>query len=107
MTRYLEQRNSTRYNTEGTITLYSTIMSIKDTNADLLDFSDEGIRFSTVKRLAPGTTIFFKSSSRSYSRAHAEADSQVKSMSLITVKWCRNSPKKEHYEVGANYMIPY
>ena len=57
MASYLEQRNSPRHNTEGTITLYSTIMSIRDINADLLDFSDEGIRFSTAMRMVPGTTI--------------------------------------------------
>jgi len=107
MASYIDQRKSTRYNTEGTITLYSTIMSIKDTNADLLDFSGEGIRFSTAKRMAPGTTIFFKSSSKNYLPTDEVADSQVKSMGLVTVKWCRNRSKEEQFEVGANYVLPY
>lgn len=109
MASYLEKRKFTRHSTEGTITLYSTIMAIRDTNANLLDFSDDGICFSTAKRMTPGTTILFKSSSNNYLRADEEAGCQVKSISLVTVKWCRKSSKKDHPDhiIGANYMIPY
>jgi len=103
MASYLEKRKSTRLNTEGTIILYSNIKSIKDTNANLIDFSDEGISFSTSKRMSPGTTIFFKSGINNCLGAEEDAGSQIKAIGLVTVKWCRNSSKKDHYEIGANY----
>jgi hypothetical protein len=108
MSNHHEKRNSSRHTVGGPITLHPTIMTSRDINAYLLNFSEQGICFSTDKQLIPGTTILFKASKDNYSSADNYDDCQLRSISLVTVKWCQESAQKDKpiHIIGANYMTP-
>ncbi|WP_372683631.1 hypothetical protein [Desulfosarcina sp.] len=105
-----EKRNSSRHTVGGPITLHPTIRASRDINAHLLNFSEQGICFSTDKQLIPGTTLLFKASKDNYLSADRDDDCQLRSISLVTVKWCHESAKQDQPQpihiIGANYIIP-
>ncbi|MEE4114023.1 MAG: PilZ domain-containing protein [Desulfobacteraceae bacterium] len=105
----LEKRISARHPIEVPITLHSGIGTLKEFDAHLLNFSEQGICFTTKKNLVPGTTILFKASKGWSLSAEDDADCQLRSISMVTVKWCHESSQKDQpgYIIGANYMIPY
>ena len=105
----LEKRIASRHPIEGPITLHTTILKSKEINARLLNFSEQGICFTTNKKLVPGTTIMFKASNECHYFAEDYEDCQLRSMSMVTVKWCHESSQKDQtfYVVGANYMMPF
>lgn len=108
MSNHHEKRNSCRHTVGGSITLHPTIRRSRDFNAHLLNFSEQGICFSTEKQLIPGTTILFKASKDNYLSADNDDNCQLRSISLVTVKWCQESEQKDQptHIIGANYMIP-
>ncbi len=108
MSNHHEKRNSCRHTVGGAITLHPTIRTSRDINAHLLNFSEQGICFSTEKQLIPGTTILFKASKDNYLSADNDDNCQLRSISLVTVKWCQESEQKDQpiHIIGANYMIP-
>lgn len=109
MTNDLEKRISSRHPIEGPITLNSTTGTSKEIDAHLLNFSEQGICFTTKMKLVPGTTILFKASKGWRLSAEDDADCQLRSISLVTVRWCHESSNKNQpiYIMGANYMIHY
>jgi hypothetical protein len=108
MSSFYEKRNFSRHIVGGPITLHPTIRMARDINAHLHNFSEQGICFSTDKQLAPGTTILFKASKDNFINADNDGDCQLRSISLVTVKWCQESAQKDQtiHIIGANYMIP-
>ena len=108
MSNHHEKRNFSRHNVDGPITLHPTIWTSRDINAHLLNFSEQGICFYTDKQFIPGTTILFKSSKENYLSTDDNDDCQLRSISLVTVKWCHESSQKDLpiHIIGANYMIP-
>ncbi len=105
----LEKRISARHSIEGPITLHSSIGRSKEFDARLLNFSEQGICFTTKTKMVPGTTILFKASNDCHLLAEDDPDCQLRSISMVTVKWCHESSQKDQpiYIIGANYMIPY
>ena len=105
----LEKRISARHSIEGSIILHSSIGRSKEFDARLLNFSEQGICFTTKTKMVPGTTILFKASNDCHLFAEDDADCQLRSISMVTVKWCHESSQKDQpiYIIGANYMIPY
>ena len=108
MANELEKRISDRFCLEGPITLQNTIMTSKELNANLLNYSEQGICFATGTKLAPGTTVLFKTRNDSDLFTDLHADCQLRSMSMVTVKWCheRLHQNPPDYLIGAAYMAP-
>jgi len=105
----IEKRISTRHSIEGPITLHTTIGTSKGFDAHLLNFSEQGLCFSTNTKLNPGTTILFKASNVCHLFVEDDAHYQLRSISMVTVKWCHESLQKDQlfYIVGANYVMPF
>jgi hypothetical protein len=105
----LEKRISARHPIEGPITLNSPIGSSNEVDAHLLNFSKQGMCFTTKTKLTPGTTVLFKASKKWLLSAEEDADCQLRSISMVTVRWCQESSLKNQpvYIIGANYMIHY
>ena len=105
----LDKRISARHPIEGPITLNFPIGSSNEFDAHLLNFSEQGMCFTTKTKLTPGTTIMFKASKKWLLSAEDDADCQLRSISMVTVRWCQESSLKDHpnYIIGANYMIHY
>ena len=57
-----KKRISNRHSIKGPITLYSTIGMSKEFDAHLLNFSEQGICFTTKTKMVPGTTMLLKAS---------------------------------------------
>ncbi len=109
MANHIEKRNSDRHLIEGPITLHSSIGTSKEFDAHLHNFSEQGICFTTKTKMVPGTTILFKASNDCHMFAEDDADCQLRSISMVTVKWCHESSQKDQpvFIIGANYMIPF
>jgi hypothetical protein len=109
MDNHAEKRLSDRHPIDGPITLHSSIGTSKEFDAHLLNFSEQGICFTAKTKIFPGTTILFKASNDCHSFATDDAGCQLRSISMITVKWCHESSHQDQpiYIAGANYMIPY
>lgn len=109
MANHLEKRNTPRHPINRPITLHPTISASRMINANLLNFSEQGISFSSDKPLIPGTTIFFRASSDNYRQSVHEVGGQPRSISLMTIKWCKENPKQEKsiHEMGGTYLYPY
>ncbi len=105
----LEKRNSARHSIEGPITLHSSVGRSEEFDAHLLNFSEQGICFTTKTKMVPGTTILFKASNDCHLFAEVDADCQLRSISMVTVKWCHQHSHENQliYIIGVNYMIPY
>jgi len=105
----LEKRISNRHSVEGPITLYSSIGASKEFDAHLLNFSEQGICFTTKTKMVPGTNILFKASKDCHLFAEDYADCQLLSFRMVTVKWRHESSQKNQpiYIIGAKYMIPF
>ena len=105
----LEKRNSARHSIEGSITLHSSVERSEEFDAHLLNFSEQGICFATKTKMVPGTTILFKASNDCHLFAEDDSDCQLRSISMVTVKWCHQHSQEDQpiYRIGANYMIPY
>ena len=109
MAKTLEKRISDRHSIAGPITLHSSIGVSKEYDAHLLNFSEQGICFTTKTKMVPGTTILFKATNDRHLFAEDVADCQLRSISMVTVKWCHESSQKDRsvYIIGANYVIPF
>ena len=105
----LEKRIASRHSIEGPITLHTNIGTPKEFDAHLLNFSEQGICFTTKQQLVPGTTILFKASNECHYFAEDFEDCQLRSISMVTVKWCHETSQEDQpfYMVGANYMMPF
>ena len=104
-----EKRISARHPIEGPITLNSPIGTSTEFDAHLLNFSEQGMCFTTKTKLTPGTTILFKATKDWLLSAEDDADCQLRSIGMVTVKWCHEISQKNWpiYVIGANYMINY
>jgi len=104
-----KKRISNRHSNEGPITLYSTIGTSKEFDAHLLNISEEGVCFATKTKMVPGTTILFKASKDCHLFAEDDAECELRSFRMVTVKWRHKSSQKGQpiYIIGARYMIPY
>jgi len=108
MANILEKRIASRHSINGPITLHSSILTSRGIDAHLLNFSDQGICFATDTKLIPGTTILFEASDDCHLMAEKQADCELLSSRMVTVKWCHQNSRKGRtvYTVGANYMLP-
>ena len=109
MAKIIEKRVASRHLIKGPIVLYSNIMTSREIDAHLLNFSDNGICFTTNRKLVPGTTIFLRTSNECHVGSENHDDCQLRSISMVTVKWCHENPgdEKPLYTVGATYMLDY
>jgi hypothetical protein len=109
MANTIEKRISVRHPLEGAITLHTTILTSREINAHLLNYSQHGICFSTDTKLIPGTTVLFKASRDCHLFTEEDADCQLRSISMVTVKWCHESSHADlpTFVAGANYAVPY
>lgn len=109
MTNRLEKRISARYASNGSIILYSTIGACREIAGNLVNVSEQGICFTTDRKLVPGTTVLFKASPDSYRSTHDEDSCQLRTISLVTVKWCHESshPENTVHTIGATYTTAY
>ena len=105
----LEKRISARHPIEGPITLNFPIGTSNEYDAHLLNFSEQGICFTIKTKMVPGTTILFKASNDCHLFAEDDADCQLRSISMVTVKWCHESSQKDQpvFIIGANYVTPH
>lgn len=109
MANRLEKRISARYASKGSITLYSTIGAGREIVGNLVNISEQGICFTTDRKLAPGTTVLFKALPDSYRSTHDENSCQLRTISLVTVKWCHENshPENTVHTIGATYTTSY
>ena len=80
-----KKRISNRHSIKGPITLYSTIGTSKEFDAHLLNFSKQGICFTTKTKMVPGTTILFKASKDCHLFAEDHVECELRSF-RITVQ---------------------
>jgi hypothetical protein len=104
-----EKRISARHPIEGPITLNHPLGTSNEFDAHLLNFSEQGMCFTTRTKMVPGSTIMFKAPKGWSLSAEDDADCQFRSISMVTVRWCNESSVKNRpiYIIGANYMIHY
>lgn len=109
MAKIIEKRIASRHLTKGPITLNSSILTSSDIDARLLNFSDQGICFTTNRKLIPGTTILFRTSNECHLNQEVYADSLLRSTGIVTVKWCHENSgdDKSLFTVGATYLLGY
>jgi len=105
----LEKRVFNRHSIKRPITLSSPVVTAKVVDAHLLNFSEQGICFTTKTEMVPGTNILFKASKDCRLCAEDNADCQLLSFRMVTVKWRHESSQKNQpiYIIGAKYMIPF
>lgn len=105
----LEKRISARRASKGSITLYSTIGAYREITGNLVNISEQGICFTTDRKLAPGTTVLFKASPESFGGTQDESRCQLRTISLVTVKWCHanSHPEDAVHTIGATYTAAY
>jgi hypothetical protein len=86
--------------------LHSSISTSRDIEAHLLNFSEKGICFATDTQMIPGTTILFKASDECRLKADDSVDCELRSMSMVQIKWCNHGAQKDRagYTVGATYL---
>jgi len=108
MTRMQEKRNHTRHDCKGPITLLYARIAARHIEAGLLNFSEQGISFTSKHPLMPGTTIIVRASVENYRHMPADVGCQLRSIGLATVKWCREGTRKGRpvHVMGAVYMMP-
>lgn len=104
-----EKRSDARHYCEGLIKVMTTHSRSRQFDAGLLNYSVQGISFFSNRPLMPGTTIIVRASVENYQHMSTDADCQLRSMGLATIKWCREGTRqgKPVHEMGAAYMIPY
>ena len=106
---HIEKRISARHSITGPITLHSTIGIPMNVKATVCNCSEEGICFSSSRRFTTGTTILFRASSSGYAcTCKDRCDCLLRSISFVTVKWCRECQEEGRsvYEMGAVYTLP-
>ncbi len=104
-----EKRNYARHQRAGRITLLYTHSQSRQIEADLLNFSEQGISFFSRRPLMPGTTFIVRAPLENYQHMPAEAGCQLRSMGLVTIKWCQEGTLagRPIHAMGAVYIIPY
>lgn len=110
MGNYIEKRISPRHPVTGPISLHSTIGTPMNINATVHNCSEEGICFSSGREFTAGTTILFRASNSGYICTCKDRDDcLLRSISFVTVKWCRESQEEGRpvYEMGAIYTLPH
>ena len=101
-----EKRISRRKTGSGSITLHANIGWSKDIDAHLINHSEKGLCFATKTKLAPGTTVLFKTDRKKYLDSQNDTTYQVPSIGMLKVKWCNKKSNKNQsaFMVGATYM---
>jgi hypothetical protein len=109
MTQLQEKRSYARHSGEGQINLLHTHCESRQIEANLLNFSEQGISFFSYQPLMPGTTIIVRATVENYRHMSADAQCQLRSMGLATIKWCREGTRQGRsvHEMGASYVISY
>ena len=100
----LEKRQHIRCSTKGSISLFSKVWASKQIKARLVNIGEQGICFTTDKKLVPGTTILCRRSNDHCLDPDDGEECRLKSINVLTVKWCQESShkKRQTYTVGAN-----
>ena len=103
-----EKRRSIRHHCDGEVILSHIQRQSPRIDARLINFSANGLSFFSHHPLKPGTTIIVRASRERYPNISADAGCQLRTMGLVTIKWCRESTWQGRtiHEMGAVYMIP-
>ena len=109
MNRLQEKRSNARYRCESQLTLLHTQCRSRQIEANLVNFSENGVCFYTRQPLHPGTTIILRVSGDYYRQISSDLNCQLPSMGLVTIKWCQETTRQGHpiHEMGAVYVMPY
>ena len=104
-----EKRNFTRHHSKGQITLLQPNANTQQTEGELINYSEQGIRFFSHRPVRPGTTVIVRVSGEHYRNLPADSDCQLRSMGFCTVKWCQEGTHQGQpiHEMGAVYVMPY
>ena len=75
----------------------------------MLNYSEQGVCFTSRHPLAPGTTIALRTSDECYNDLAAGSNSLLRSMALAKVKWRRECTWMDQpaHAMGAAYLINY
>ena len=109
MPKIREKRSFTRHHGKGQITLLQPNANSRQMEGELINYSEQGIRFFSHRPVRPGTTVIVRVSDEPYRNLPADSDCQLRSMGFCTVKWCQEGTRQglPIHEMGAAYMIPY
>ena len=104
-----EKRTHMRHACEGRVTLLYTQRQSRQIEADLINYSKQGLGFFTRRPLAPGTTMILRASMENYPLAASAADCQLRTMGLVTIKWCQEESRQGEaiHCMGAVYVMSY
>ncbi len=109
MTQLKEKRKAARYANDCLVTLFFTPRQGRHMNAQLINYSEDGLCFFCDRPMVPGTTIVVRASEESYRNINDNTDCQMRSMGLATIKWCNKNRRQGRpiHEMGAVYHVPY
>lgn len=104
-----EKRNSPRHPYECRIILLHTQGQPQDMEARLLNYSEQGVCFTSRHPLTPGTTIALRALGECYSDLAAGSKCLLRSTALAKVKWRRECTWMDPpaHAMGAAYLINY
>ena len=77
--------------------------------ARALNFSKSGLYFETRCSLKPGSVVMFRSEAPGCTSFDDEGCMNLRTISLIEIKWCQELFKngESYFGIGAKYPIPY
>ena len=101
-----ERRTSQRYRCHGQLK-YTQLTKGIYRDAELVDYSREGLCFKSNFELKPGNYIFIRVQTESVRTNRTDCDVKARSVSVVEIKWC-NEAHDGHdllYLFGAKYLF--
>jgi hypothetical protein len=99
-----ERRTSPRYRCNGHLT-YTQLTKGICREAELVDYSEEGLCFKSNFDLKPGNYIFIRVQTTSVRTKRTGCKVKVRSISVVEIKWCHEmyDGHSLFYLIGAKY----
>jgi hypothetical protein len=99
-----ERRTSQRYRCNGQLK-YAQLAKGNFREAELVDYSEEGLCFKSNFELKPGNYIFIRVQTESVRTNRTDCDVKVRSVSVVEIKWCyeKHDGHNCFYLIGAKY----
>lgn len=99
-----ERRRTQRYHCSGRLT-YTQLTKGTYREAELVDYSEEGLCFKSNFELKPGNYILIRVQSESVRTKRNVCEVNVRSVSVVEIKWCyeKHDGQNLFYFIGAKY----
>jgi len=101
----MEKRSTTRFYDEGSV-ICSIFNAAAPHDAQMLNFSPNGMCFRTYKLFKPGTTVTIRLNRCPRCKVVGQEDGGLRSMTLARVQWCQDdeNPSGHRFMSGVQYF---